>query len=494
MLAASILLLFSLWQNTLFLLLLSSTHVINMKKIYIPLLRKKSFYFFFQVFFAALIFNISSTGVLAQGTPADFTAISWDTGAGQLYSTHEVHGEVVNGKLYIFGGYNINKLPKFTPTKRASVYDPTVNTWTSIANLPHTPNGSGFGGITHEGLTTDGTDIFLAGGYTSNANGTGQIFGTKQVWRYNVASNTYTSLPDLPEALAAGQLKYLNGKIHYIGGANLLRADVAVHYALDLNNLAAGWKALAPPVNPRNHPGSAVYGGKIYFIGGSHQQDEAAIAQKTLEAYDESTNTWTRLADMPVGRDHISSSVVVMGDRILVLGGETSHNVESKLVSAYSPATNTWTELTPLPANRAAGVAAVLNGNIYYTGGNFSKINYKGTPSVVLSSQAPSTTTSPVSASGENTFNPERNLKKPIIYPNPIRKQFKIRFPDTYKGYFSFTIVDQTGKVYNLGKRRVQRGASDIAIDISNLSLRSGVYFLKINSETKNEELKLIIQ
>jgi len=405
-----------------------------------------------------------------------------------------VHGEVVNGKLYIFGGYNINKLPKYTPTTRASVYDPAANTWTWIANLPHTPNGSGFGGITHEGLTTDGTDIYLAGGYTSNLDGTGQIFGTKQVWRYNMASNTYTFLPDLPEALAAGQLKYLNGKIHYIGGANLSRADVAVHYALDLNNLAAGWKALAPLLNPRNHPGSAVYGGKIYFIGGSHYQDDAAIAQKTLEVYDESTDTWTRLADMPVERDHISSAVVVMGDRILVLGGETSHNVKSKLVSAYSPATNTWTELTPLPVTKAAGVAAVLNGNIHYTGGNFSKINYKGIPSVVLSSQAPPTTTSLVSASGENTFNAGRNLKKPVIYPNPIQKQLNIRFPNTYKGHFSFTIADQAGKTYNLGEVKIQPGGSNINIDISRFLLLPGVYFLRVKSYIRSDEMKLIIQ
>ncbi|WP_026260206.1 Kelch repeat-containing protein [Segetibacter koreensis] len=153
----------------------------------------------------------------------------------------------------------------------------------------------------------------------------------------------------MPEPLAAGQLQYLGGKIHYMGGANLLREDVGVHYALDLNNLSAGWVALAPLNNPRNHPGSAVYNGKIYFIGGAHNQDDNAITQKTVEVYHSDTDTWTAAADMPVARDHISSSVAVIGSRILVLGGETSHNVRSKLVSAYSPATDSWTELPPLP-------------------------------------------------------------------------------------------------------------------------------------------------
>ena len=59
---------------------------------------------------------------------------------------------------------------------------------------------------------------------------------------------------------------------------------------------------------------------------------------------------------------------------------------------------------------------------------------------------------------------------------------------------FNFEIVDMTGRIYNLGKTRVQPGGSAIDIDISKFSLRPGVYFLKINSETKNEALKLIIQ
>jgi N-acetylneuraminic acid mutarotase len=320
---------------------------------------------------------------LAKSNIDNFSAIIWGTAKSQPILTHEVHGDVVNGKLYIFGGYDAAKRPNtWTPTKHAYVYDPIANTWAAIADLPQLPNGPGFGGITHAGLTSDGINIYIAGGYTSNANGTGQVFGTKQVWRYNVNLNTYTRLPDLPMALATGQLRYLNGKIHYMGGANLSRVDVNIHYALALDNLSAGWKALAPLNNPANHPGSAVYNGKIYFLGGAHGQDANTVTQKTLEVYEEGTNKWTNLAPMPVGRDHIASDVVVMGARILVLGGETSHNVLSKLVSAYTPATNTWSELTPLTAGKSAGVAAVLNGNLYYTGGNFSNINRKGIPVV----------------------------------------------------------------------------------------------------------------
>ncbi|MEO6455383.1 MAG: kelch repeat-containing protein [Ginsengibacter sp.] len=326
------------------------------------------------------LFTEASTIITVQAETATpgFTNIIWGTTKTQPLGTHEVHGEVVNEKLYMFGGYDVQKRPNYTPTKRSFVYDPIAKTWTPIADLPHIPNGADFGGVTHEGLATDGTDIYFAGGYLSSSNGISQTFATKQVWRYNVASDTYTALPDLPIDLAAGQLRYLQGKIHYIGGANKLRRDTTVHYALNLDSLSEGWKELAPVLYRRNHPGSAVFEGKIYFLGGSRFQDDNAITQKMVEVYDPNTNAWTRVADLPVARDHISSSVIVNGDRILVLGGLTAPNVKTALVSAYSPATNTWKDLTPLPATRAAGVASVLNGDIYYAGGNYTNSNYKG--------------------------------------------------------------------------------------------------------------------
>ena len=282
--------------------------------------------------------NEASVNIIVQAgsTFPDFNNITWGTTKSQPYGTHEVDGAVVNGKLYIFGGFDVLKRPNYAPTRRAFVYDPIAKTWTSIADLPHTPNGTDFGGISNEGLTTDGTDIYFAGGYPSNSAGTGQVFGTKQVWKYNVASNTYTALPNLPIDLATGQLRYLKGKLHYMGGANKSRRDTSVHYALDLDSLSAGWKVLAPVLNATNHPGSTVYEGKLYFMGGSHYQENNAIPQKTVEVYDPNTNTWTKLADLPIARDHISSSVVVIGNCILVLGGNTSP-IMSKV---------TWFQLT----------------------------------------------------------------------------------------------------------------------------------------------------
>lgn len=459
-----------------------------MKKNLLSCIRKELFWLNSKTFLTGLIFCIAYTPVIAQG---EFNSIKWTTVAPQEYSVSEAQGKAVNGKLYSFGGFDSRK-STFTPTKRSYVYDPGANAWSAIADLPFTPNGANYGGVTHAGIATDSTDIYIAGGYTSNTSGTGQIFGTNQVWKYIISQNVYTPLPDLPVNIAAGQLEYLDGKLHYIGGTNSSRTlDLGSHYVLDLNNLPGGWTTLAPLPNPRHHAGSTVYVGKIYFIGGQHEHDNELVTQKDVHVYDPLTDVWTKVADLPVpaganGRGHISSAVAVIGDRILVLGGEIVHQSSVKMVSAYTPANNTWEDLTPLPQNRFSGVAGVLDSIIYYTGGSQTSTTYKGTPElVVLSSQDPIT--------AADNFDTTSNLKKPVVYPNPVRKELRIKFPKTYKGYFSLAMADKGGRLYNLGKIKIAAG-SNVSIDISRFSLPAGMYFLKIVSETKNDAIKLVVQ
>ncbi|MDQ3535090.1 MAG: Ig-like domain-containing protein, partial [Bacteroidota bacterium] len=326
---------------------------------------------------------------------APFETITWGDVANQPHGTHESLGRAVGEKVYIFGGFDVLKQPNnWTPTKRSYVYDPVNNSYTQIADLPYTPNGDNYGGVSHAGIATDGTDIYFAAGYTSNNSGTGQIFGTKQAWKYNVSANSYTSLPDLPIATSTGQMEYLNGRLHYISGTNVARnEDLGIHYVLDLDKINEGWKTRASLPNPRQHAGSAVFKGKIYFIGGQTGHDQQLVTQKDVHVYDPETDEWTKVADLPVpnnasGRGHITSAVVVYGDRIIVLGGETAHGTKTNLVSAYSPAENTWSALTPLPQTSMAGVASVLNNQIYFTGGDFRKTNRRGTP-VFLTNPSP---------------------------------------------------------------------------------------------------------
>jgi hypothetical protein len=258
------------------------------------------------------------------------------------------------------------------------VFDPVADAWVALAPLP-AYNASGHGGVSHAGIATDASNIYLAGGYSANTAGNGQIFGSVEVYRYNVAANTYTRLPDLPQARAAGGLAYVDGQLHYFGGTNQARnVETPEHWALKLADLAAGWVARAPLPNPRNHLGSAVIDGRLYVVGGQHGQDAPATSQAELDVYDPTTNTWALRAPMPTALSHIAATTV--NGQLIVLGGETAYNVNTAITSSYNPATNVWTSLSPLPAARFAGIAGAIAGTIYFAGGSAKKDTYKGTP------------------------------------------------------------------------------------------------------------------
>lgn len=104
-----------------------------------------------------------------------------------------------------------------------------------------------------------------------------------------------------------------------------------------------------------------------------------------------------------------------------------------------------------------------------------------------------SRTSEQVSLNGSDE--PVYNSDKPGIYPNPVsNKGFTIRFPLNYQGVYKLQLVDIAGRRYDLGKTKVNAGGADMKADISGLSLKAGVYFLKIISAANKEEvIKLLI-
>ena len=238
-------------------------------------------------------------------------------------------------------------------------------------------------GVTHAGMTTDGTYIYYAGGYRETSDGTGQMFGTRQVWRYDPATDTYAPLPNLPVESAAGALELVGRNLHYFGGTNKARTlDVGDHYVLSLDGGTA-WTTAAPLPNPRHHMGSAVIDGQIYAIGGQHKHDGSLVPQSSVHRYDPATNAWTERASLALARNHITNSTLVYGGRIIVFGGQGSGRASDgetfANVSAYDPQTNTWAELTPLPKPLHSAIAAEINGVFYFSTGGPSA-GYKGVP------------------------------------------------------------------------------------------------------------------
>ncbi len=302
-------------------------------------------------------------------TPTKLTRINWEDAADAPVAVTEAQGTTVEGKLYVFGGYT--SWTSFCTTKRSDVYDPSKNSWTRLPDMP-VP-------WTHAGVAVEGSDIYLAGGYLNKPNCNRTEVATTTVWRFNTDTRTWSDdLPPLPEPRGSGGLVRLGRTLHFFGGTDTKRKDKGDHWALRLEDGAA-WERLAPLPNPRSHLAYAAFGGKIYAIGGQHCFEECAVDQTSVHVYDPVADAWTKAANLPFPLSHMSSSTFVVGDKIIVAGGEKAHGNHVASVLAYSPATDSWKSLTPLPAERSAGVGGVVGHTVLFSGGgNFNDTTFEG--------------------------------------------------------------------------------------------------------------------
>jgi N-acetylneuraminic acid mutarotase len=294
----------------------------------------------------------------------DGTTFSWDTLAQAPIGRSEAQGAAVGGRLYVFGGFFSGTIT----TARSDVYDATANTWTRLPDLPEE--------LTHSAAVADGNTIWLLGGYVDDHPGP----ATRSVWKFDTVSRTYTRGPQLPAPRGAGAAAIAGRQLHFFGGTSRVAGSTADpdqphHWVLNLDGGTA-WSTRANLPNPRNHLTGAAVDGKIYAIGGQHNENENTGLQSDVHRFDPATNVWTKVASMPKARSHVVS--VVRDGQIVVLGGTNPGNTASSDVTAYSPGDNTWSKLPSLAGGRKTPVAANIGGVVHLTGGSHATSTYAG--------------------------------------------------------------------------------------------------------------------
>lgn len=300
-----------------------------------------------------------------------FKNISWRAVDSVDYGLAEAQSIAVDDKMYVFGGFDSESPHSCCrPSDRAFVFDPKTEAWTQLSPMP-AMNKTPYGGVNHAGFTTDGTDIFFGGGYTSNASHSQHAFGTEEVWRYEVATDSYERLPDLPEARGSGVMEYIGGKLYFVGGSTFKRQkDVGDLFILDYAGGAKTWTRGATMPVPRNHLASAVFDGKMVVIAGQEHHDRQLITVPAVTIYDPASDTWQEAAPIPEAISHHSHATFIVGERIIVMGGETHHLEGIAKIHAYTPRTDSWTELaSELPRAWVSPVARYVGGKIVVTGG-----------------------------------------------------------------------------------------------------------------------------
>ncbi|GAA5530063.1 kelch repeat-containing protein [Herpetosiphon gulosus] len=287
---------------------------------------------------------------------------NWNTFQPIPLARFEAGGAIVGDSLYVIGGFYTNQVEA---TDTVFAYNITTNQWRICANIPEA--------MTHAPVVADGHLIYVLGGYIGNSPGG----STEHVWVYNTLTNAWSRGPDLPEDRGAAGATKLGREIHFFGGAHrrnlhLEEWDSNKHFVLNLDTQV--WRTAAPMPNARNHLGAATLNGYVYAIGGQYLAAESTAAQVEVNRYDPNTDTWMRVADLPKGRGHITSSVFEVDGRIMVVGGSVNggdYGLASADVMLYDPNDDVWMKLTSIPGVRKTPVATAYGNKILVTTGGY---------------------------------------------------------------------------------------------------------------------------
>lgn len=256
--------------------------------------------------------GVTSSGGISNTVQAyDVDANTWSTVAPLPDRVYRTNGAgVIGGKVYVSGGLTIRRIPLTT----LYAYDPATNVWTRKSSMPFQT----FQGVT--GVINNRLYVLTSCGAGADCDAALPV----AFYRYDPATDSWTTLPSPPVAHEDAVAGFIGGKFYVAGGQNEggLRLDV---YDPGTNH----WSAGAPLPRARRAAAGVALGAKLYLIGGlARNADGTESLVGTTSVYDPATDRWTHVAPLPAPSANYSASRVVRAGsaRIEVVGGTGSGN------------------------------------------------------------------------------------------------------------------------------------------------------------------------
>ncbi len=194
------------------------------------------------------------------------------------------------------------------------------------------------------------------------------------------------SLPDLPKSVAYPAFALMGSRFYVMGGQELPDSTTCLNscYVLDLDNLPAGWRELAPMPTERMLAAAGVSDGVIYVMGGCSLHPNAKgegerTYLKDVLCYDPVSNTWAKVpGEMPESLVGTANPLPVHKQSLYVIGGDpgnfyraslegkapAKHPGQAKAIYSFTPDTGKWELVAELPEGIATFPAAFIGTRI----------------------------------------------------------------------------------------------------------------------------------
>ena len=200
--------------------------------------------------------------------------------------------------------------------------------------------------------------LYALGGYPSSR----QTVRTVQI--YDIAGNSWTFGPQLPQPNNHGMAAAVNGKIYLIGGQLTADQEGYVDTVYELDPAMGAWVEKARMPTARSGGVAVVHDGKIYVAGGRVPRGS------DFAVYDPAADRWEVLPDLPTQRNHITGAAI--NGRIHIVGGRLGNGLSPLKTDAnevFDPQTRTWTTAAPMLRGRSGINGVMARGCFHVWGG-----------------------------------------------------------------------------------------------------------------------------
>lgn len=241
----------------------------------------------------------------------DFPGGARGLGAGASY----------NGKGYL--GFGVGTGGYF---KDLWEYSPESDTWKQLASLPGLARRHPCFSITENGK------LYVGLGDGPDENGDFDP-GFKDFWEYDIASNSWTQMPDLPAAGRHHPYHFAIGNDVYVGFGDNHAVIFKDFYKL--SSISKTWTKLTDfPGESRVAGAQFAFGGNGYIVDGEGS-DHQNLDEGELHRYDPNNDTWTTLA-YHSGDGLWAPGAFVIDSLVYVVGGDDDDDNTSTITWAYS--------------------------------------------------------------------------------------------------------------------------------------------------------------
>lgn len=227
---------------------------------------------------------------------------TWQRGVNMPTLRHAAKAAVVNGIIYVFGGYSAKdqKVVNMKFPTAVEAYDPQNDTWSRKQNMP-VPR-------IHFGLGVVAGKVHIVGGKTDIRGGP-----TDRVDIYDPATDTWTTAPQMPvqRNLDFDSVAVANNRIYVIGGI----PPIIEEY----NPISRQWQKMIDMLDLRRGFSQVVMKDNIYLIGGFTPTGRRPKYLATVDVYNPQTQAWSDIRSMPTAIRPYGAAAV--NGKIYVLGG-----------------------------------------------------------------------------------------------------------------------------------------------------------------------------